>query len=152
MSEKKEKLRIDKYLWSIRLFKTGLLPPKPAKRQSEANGTSVKAAKTVNMGDEYEVKTEARKWIIKVRGCSITGCTTAKPFSYYIDLTPPKKWKLPIFAACLFPYRQAAKQNRQTYQKRKTRTGRLHGELRRMRIDIIRYYPNCWKVLLAIAS
>ena len=32
------------------------------------NGTAVKAAKNVTVGDEYDVKTEAKRWRVKVTG------------------------------------------------------------------------------------
>ena len=65
----KEKLRIDKYLWAIRLFKTRTLAAAACDNgKVKHNSVSVKASKTVNVGDEYEVKTEAKKWLIKVNG------------------------------------------------------------------------------------
>lgn len=67
--EVKEKLRLDKYLWAIRLFKTRTLAAAACDTgKVKQAGTSVKAAKSVSIGDEYEVKTEAKKWIIKVTG------------------------------------------------------------------------------------
>ena len=54
----KEKLRIDKYLWSIRLFKTRSLAAEACEKgRVKLNGDSMKPAKTVNLGDEYEIKT-----------------------------------------------------------------------------------------------
>ena len=89
MSEQKEKLRIDKYLWSIRLFKT----------RSQAGdacdggkvkymGNAVKASKAVNIGEEYEVKTEAKKWVIKVAGLLDHRVQYSEAINFYIDLTP----------------------------------------------------------------
>ncbi|GAB4092707.1 RNA-binding S4 domain-containing protein [Flaviaesturariibacter terrae] len=88
-TESKEKVRIDKYLWSIRLFKT----------RSEAAaacdsgkvrlaGTPVKAARTVGIGDEYEVRAEARKWIIKVTGLLQSRVAYPEAIKHYIDMTP----------------------------------------------------------------
>ena len=63
----KEKLRLDKYLWSIRLFKTrSEATDACAKGKVKYNGDAAKASKTVSVGDEYEVKTEAKRWRIKV--------------------------------------------------------------------------------------
>jgi ribosome-associated heat shock protein Hsp15 len=54
----KEKLRIDKYLWAIRLFKTRTLAAAACDTgKVKMNGTSVKASKPVSVGDEYEIKT-----------------------------------------------------------------------------------------------
>ena len=65
----KEKLRIDKYLWAIRLFKTRTAAAAACDSgKVRLQGSPVKASKTVSLGEEYEVKTEAKKWIIKVTG------------------------------------------------------------------------------------
>lgn len=92
MSVKKEKLRIDKYLWSIRLFKTRTLAADACERgKVKQNGTALKAAKTVNVGDEYEIKTEARKWIIKVTGLLDHRVQYSEAINYYLDLTPSEE-------------------------------------------------------------
>ena len=54
----KEKTRLDKYLWSIRLFKTRSMAAEACEKgKVKFEGTQAKAAKTVHVGDEYEVKT-----------------------------------------------------------------------------------------------
>lgn len=89
MPEPKEKLRIDKYLWSIRLFKTRSLAAEACEKgKVKLHGDSVKASKQVNAGDEYEVKTEAKKWVIKVAGLLANRVQYADAIKYYIDLTP----------------------------------------------------------------
>ena len=63
----KEKLRLDKYLWAIRLFKTRTQAAEACDSgKVKQNGTGVKASKNVSIGDEYEIKTEAKNWVIKV--------------------------------------------------------------------------------------
>lgn len=85
----KEKLRLDKYLWAIRLFKTrSLAADACAGNKVKSNGTNVKAAKTVKLGDEYEVKTEAKKWLIKVTGLLYNRVQYSEAIKYYIDVTP----------------------------------------------------------------
>ena len=55
--EAKEKLRIDKYLWSIRLFKTRSQAAAACDSgKVKYNGDACKASKLVSVGDEYEVK------------------------------------------------------------------------------------------------
>jgi len=91
MSEK-EKLRIDKYLWAIRLFKTRSQAGAACDGgKVKFNGDSVKASKTVNVGDEYEVKTEARRWRIKVTGLLHNRVQYSEAVKYYIDLTPAEE-------------------------------------------------------------
>ncbi|HZG26005.1 MAG TPA: RNA-binding S4 domain-containing protein [Chitinophagaceae bacterium] len=84
-----EKLRIDKYLWAIRLFKTRALAAEACEKgKVRFNGTSVKASKPVNMGDEYDIKTEARRWVIKVTGILPNRVQYAEAIKYYLDITP----------------------------------------------------------------
>ena len=89
MAEAKEKLRIDKYLWAIRVFKTRSLASEACEKgKVKFKGDSVKASKAVTIGDEYEIKTEARKWIIKVTGLLSNRVQYAEAIKYYLDLTP----------------------------------------------------------------
>src|ERR687889_154690 len=87
-----EKLRIDKYLWSIRLFKTRSQAADACnKGKVKLHGNSVKASKAVNIGEEYEVKTETRKWIIKVTGLLHNRVQYSEAIKYYIDITPAEE-------------------------------------------------------------
>ncbi|HEX8332507.1 MAG TPA: RNA-binding S4 domain-containing protein, partial [Segetibacter sp.] len=92
MAEQKEKLRIDKYLWAIRIFKTRSLASEACdKGKVRLQGNTIKASKAVNVGDEYEVKTEAKKWIIKVTGLLHARQAYSEAIKYYIDLTPEEE-------------------------------------------------------------
>jgi ribosome-associated heat shock protein Hsp15 len=88
----KEKLRIDKYLWAIRLFKTRSLATAAIDsgkvKQNEAN---VKPAKAVAIGDEYEIKTEAKKWRIKVTALLHNRVAYPEAIKHYIDLSPEEE-------------------------------------------------------------
>src|ERR1700730_613733 len=90
--EAKEKLRLDKYLWSIRLFKTRSQAADACdKGKVKFNGDSAKAARTVNIGDEYEVKTESRRWRIRVTGLLDHRLQYSEAITYYTDITPPEE-------------------------------------------------------------
>jgi ribosome-associated heat shock protein Hsp15 len=92
MATAKEKLRVDKYLWSIRLFKTRSQASEACEKgKVKMNGSSVKPAKTVNIGEEYEIKTEARKWVIKVTGLLDHRVQYSEAVNFYIDLTPAEE-------------------------------------------------------------
>ncbi|MGI8636996.1 MAG: RNA-binding S4 domain-containing protein, partial [Segetibacter sp.] len=89
MAEAQEKLRIDKYLWAIRVFKTRSLASEACEKgKIKFKGDLVKASKAVTVGDEYEIKTDARKWIIKVTGLLSNRVQYAEAIKYYLDLTP----------------------------------------------------------------
>lgn len=92
MKEQKEKLRIDKYLWSIRLFKTRTLAAAACDAgKVKLQGSPVKASRQVAVGDEYEVKTEAKKWVVKVTGLLHNRLAYTEAINYYIDLSPEEE-------------------------------------------------------------
>jgi ribosome-associated heat shock protein Hsp15 len=99
----KEKLRIDKYLWAIRLFKTRTLAAVACDSgKVKMNGVSVKASKPVSLGDEYEIKTEAKKWLIKVTGLLSNRVQYAEAIKHYIDITPAEEIERLQFQAASF--------------------------------------------------
>jgi len=88
----KEKLRLDKYLWAIRLFKTRTVAAAACDMgKVKFNGTSAKASKPVNIGDEYEVKTENKRWRIKVSGLLQNRVKHEEAVKYYVDITPAEE-------------------------------------------------------------
>lgn len=91
-TEKTEKLRIDKYLWSIRLFKTRSLASAACDSgKVKFEGLQVKAAKQVHVGDEYDVRTDGRLWRIKVAGLLHNRVAYSEAIKYYIDITPAEE-------------------------------------------------------------
>ena len=88
----KEKLRVDKYLWAIRIFKTRSLAADACNNgKVKYKGANIKASKTVNTGEQYEVKTEAKKWLIEVSGLLHNRVQFSDAIKYYIDLTPEEQ-------------------------------------------------------------
>ena len=88
----KEKIRLDKYLWSIRLFKTRTEAAEACdKGKVKFNGVSAKAARNVAIGDEYEVKTEHKRWRIKVTALLDHRLQYSEAINYYIDITPAEE-------------------------------------------------------------
>ncbi len=83
------KLRVDKYLWAIRIFKTRTQAADAiASGKVKSSGLDIKASKAVGIGDRFEIKTEARKWIIEVSGLLHQRVQYSEAVNYYIDLTP----------------------------------------------------------------
>ena len=124
MSEK-DKLRIDKYLWSIRLFKTRTLAASACDTgKVRHNGTLVKASKNVVVGDEYEIKTEAKKWVIKVTALLHSRVAYSEAIKYYIDLTTQEETeKLQFQAASFHTGKRKSKIGRPTKKQRRELDG-----------------------------
>lgn len=88
----KEKLRLDKYLWSIRLFKTRSLAADACEKgKVKYQGASAKPSKQVHVDEEYEVKTEAKKWLIKVTGLLYSRVQYSEAVNFYMDITPAEE-------------------------------------------------------------
>ena len=121
MPEQKEKLRIDKYLWAIRMFKTRSLAAEACEKgKVKLNGDSVKASKSVTIGDEYEIKTEAKKWIIKVTALLPNRVQFSEAIKFYIDLTPEEDSEaIKIQAASFHTGKRLSKIGRPTKKERR---------------------------------
>lgn len=88
----KEKLRLDKYLWAIRLFKTRTMAAAACDSgKVKFDGLQAKAARNVSINDEYEVKTEAKRWRIKVTGLLEKRVAAVEAIKNYIDITPEEE-------------------------------------------------------------
>jgi ribosome-associated heat shock protein Hsp15 len=99
----KEKLRLDKYLWAIRLFKTRTAAAAACdKGKVKHHNVQAKAGRQVHTGDEYEVKTEAKRWKIKVTGLVYKRVAYAEAIKYYIDITPAEEIERLQFQAASF--------------------------------------------------
>ncbi len=112
----KEKLRLDKYLWAIRLFKTRSQAADACdKGKVKHNSDNCKASRTVNVNDEYEVKTEAKKWLIKVIGLIDHRVQYSEAITYYADITPAEELDRIQFQAAVFHTgKRMSKQGRPT--------------------------------------
>lgn len=102
-NEVKEKLRVDKYLWAIRLFKTRSMAAEACESgKVKAGGINVKPAKNVSIGDVYDVKTESRKWVIKVLGLLDHRVQYSEAINYYADQTPEEDKTIIKYQASAF--------------------------------------------------
>ncbi len=98
-----EKIRLDKYLWAIRLFKTRSQAADACdKGKVKFNGDAAKAAKTIHLEEEYEVKTEAKRWRIKITGLLEKRVQYTEAIKYYKDITPPEELERLQFQASSF--------------------------------------------------
>ncbi len=99
----KEKLRLDKYLWAIRMFKTRSLAAEACdKGKVKYNGDQAKPSRHVHVGDEYEIKTEAKRWRIKVSGLLHNRVQYSEAIKFYLDITPTEEVERLQFQAASF--------------------------------------------------
>ena len=64
-----DKLRLDKYLWAIRIFKTRTQATTAIDDgKVKWNGASIKPSRMVAIGDRYTIKTPERRLTIQVTG------------------------------------------------------------------------------------
>jgi ribosome-associated heat shock protein Hsp15 len=99
----KEKLRLDKYLWAIRLFKTRSIATEACdKGKVKFDGHQAKPSKNVSLNEEYEIKTEAKRWRIKVSGLIQIRVAFSEAIKNYIDITPEEEINRLQFQAASF--------------------------------------------------
>ena len=112
----KEKLRLDKYLWAIRLFKTRSQAGDACDNgKVKNNRVNARASKPVNIDDEYEVKSENKRWVIKVTGLLHKRVQYSEAVHYYQDITPAEELDRITFQAATFHTgKRMSKQGRPT--------------------------------------
>ena len=82
------KVRLDKYLWAIRIYKTRTLATTAIDDgKVKWNGNNVKPSKTVSLGERYDIKTPARKWTIEVTGIIDNRVSYEEAITKYVDQT-----------------------------------------------------------------
>jgi ribosome-associated heat shock protein Hsp15 len=125
--DEKEKLRIDKYLWAIRLFKTRSMAATACDSgKVKSGGLQAKPSRHVAIGDEYEVKTEAKRWKIRVTGLLHNRQAHAEAIKYYTDITPPEEVeRLQYQAASFHTGKRHSKIGRPTKKERRDLDGFL---------------------------
>lgn len=112
----KEKLRLDKYLWAIRLYKTRSQAGDACVKGKVKNKKEIaKASRIVHIGDEYEVKTENKRWVIRVTGLLFKRMQYSEAIKYYEDITPAEELDRIGFQASAFHTgKRMSKQGRPT--------------------------------------
>ena len=84
-----EKLRLDKYLWAIRAFKTRSISTEACKAgRIKMTGQNLKPSHIVKIGEEYTVQRGPDKKIIKVTGLLERRVDAKTAITFYQDLTP----------------------------------------------------------------
>lgn len=89
MAESTEKLRIDKYLWAIRIFKTRSLATEACKAgRVKLNGQNVKPSHVVKIGDIYSVQKGVERKVIYVKALLERRVDAKTAILHYEDRTP----------------------------------------------------------------
>lgn len=116
-----EKVRLDKYLWAIRIFKTRTLATSACDDgKVKLNGQNVKPARTVALGDRYDIKTPARRWTIEVTGLLQNRGGYDEAIKHYADLTTDED-RLPAqyLTSTFFTGKRHSKTGRPTKKQRR---------------------------------
>jgi ribosome-associated heat shock protein Hsp15 len=89
MTDVKEKLRIDKYLWSIRVFKTRSLATEACRAgKVKLNGQNVKPSYEVKVGEVYQIQKGIERKVLKVLMLLDKRVDAKTAVLHYEDLTP----------------------------------------------------------------
>lgn len=84
--------RIDKYLWSIRVFKTRSLATSEIKKgKVEVNGQQAKASSTIKIDDRIDVKKDGITYSYKVKDLLEKRVGAKLVPDYAIDITDPEE-------------------------------------------------------------
>ena len=126
----KEKIRIDKYLWSIRIFKTRSQAAEACEKgKVKFNGQSVKASRAVQPADEYEIKTENKKWLIKVKELLSNRVAYSEAIKYYADITPEEELdRIKFVTSAFHTGKRLSKVGRPTKKQKRSLDSFMDGE------------------------
>lgn len=87
--QESEKLRIDKYLWAIRAFKTRSISTEACKAgRVKLNGQNLKASHIVKTGEVYTVQKGSDRKVIEVVGLLERRVDAKTAVNFYKDITP----------------------------------------------------------------
>jgi len=88
-------IRIDKYLWAVRIFKTRTIALEACKKNRvSVNGAPAKPARTVKVGDELAVRKPPVTFTFKV--LALTGNRVGPKLSpeFVENITPPEEYEI----------------------------------------------------------
>jgi ribosome-associated heat shock protein Hsp15 len=86
------KVRLDKYLWAIRIYKTRSQAGNAIDSgKIKMNGNTLKASHLVKAGEEYFINTKEKKWQLKVLGILDKRMKATDVAPYFADNTPEEE-------------------------------------------------------------
>ena len=87
-------LRIDKYLWAVRLFKTRSVASEALRAgRVKMNGVPLKASHEVKVGEQYELTIEQLHKVVEVKELLHNRVAAKEVEKYMIDLTPTEEYE-----------------------------------------------------------
>lgn len=103
-----EGIRIDKWLWAVRVYKTRTQATDACKAgRIKILGTAVKASREVKIGEEISVHFSPINRILKVTGLTENRVSAKLVPDFVIDLTPGDELqKIKLMKAMHFEYRE----------------------------------------------
>lgn len=115
------KVRLDKYLWAIRIFKTRTLATSAIDEgKVKFKGASVKPSRIVGIGDRYDIKTPARKWTIEVTQLLNNRVAFEESLHHYVDLTSEEDKTLnKVLSSGFYTGKRISKTGRPTKKQRR---------------------------------
>jgi ribosome-associated heat shock protein Hsp15 len=116
-----EKIRIDKYLWAIRIFNTRSLATAACDEGNvKLNGQNIKPARSVALGDRYDIKAPTRRWTIEVTGLLQNRSSYEEAIKHYTDLTSEEDRQLSQYiTSSFFTGKRHSKTGRPTKKQRR---------------------------------
>jgi ribosome-associated heat shock protein Hsp15 len=94
------RVRIDKWLWAARFFKTRSLAAQAVEGgRVQLNGARVKPAKDVRPGDEIVVHIGELEWVIEVRAVSARRGPATEAQKLYAEREPSRQRRFEAIAA-----------------------------------------------------
>lgn len=125
-----DKLRLDKYLWAIRIFKTRSQATAAIDEgKVKWNGSTVKPSKIVGIGERYDIKTPARRWTIEVTGLLHNRTGYEEAIKHYTDMTSEEDRALNQYqGAAFYTGKRQSKTGRPSKKQRRDLNDLLSGE------------------------
>ena len=88
----KEKLRIDKYLWAVRIFKTRTMASEACKAgRVKLDGQNIKPSHEVRIGETYHTSKGIERKVILVTGLLENRADAKTAAQFYKDVTPEEQ-------------------------------------------------------------
>jgi ribosome-associated heat shock protein Hsp15 len=115
-----EKLRLDKYLWAIRIFKTRTQASTAIEDgKVKWNGDNIKPSRQVSTGDRYTIKTPTRRWTIEVTGLLHNRVGYEEAIKHYTDLTSEEDKKMNQMTTSFYTGKRMSKTGHPTKKQRR---------------------------------